>query len=232
MLQIENLEISYGKVKVLSDISFKADPNSILAIIGPNGSGKSSLIKGILGLVKPSLGAIRMKQNMLESNNIGYMPQSPSFPKNIKMKELLAFFKKIETVEKISYDQIFTDLELEPHLEKKFGSLSGGTKQKVSILQCFSVQKPIYIVDEPTASLDPYVSHLLKQMILRKKKEGALVIFSTHMLSEVQEIADRFLLLSEGKLLIDETPIEFLSKNQQVNLQNALMDFWNKKFTH
>jgi len=72
--------------------------------------------------------------------------------------------------------------------------------------------------------------NLLKQMILLKKKEGALVIFSTHLLSEVQEIADRFFLLSEGTILIDDTPSSFLHKNRQINLQDALMNFWNKEY--
>jgi len=230
MIRVKNLEIKYGKRAALTDVSFEASSSSVLAVMGPNGSGKSSLLKGILGLVNPSFGEISFLNPSLNRKKIGYMPQSPAFPKNIKLAELLSFFKKLETVEESSYLNLLKSLELEPHMEKKFGSLSGGTKQKVSILQCFSTRKPIYIIDEPTASLDPYISNLLKQMILLKKKEGALVIFSTHLLSEVQEIADRFFLLSEGTILIDDTPSSFLHKNRQINLQDALMNFWNKEY--
>ncbi len=232
MSQINDLEISYGKVTVVKKVSFEAKGGSILSIIGPNGPGKSSLLKGILSLVIPSAGSISFTRNPSEPVRIGYMPQSPSFPRNLKVSELILFLNKLEQIDQDSFNELFSMLELEQHMDKKFGSLSGGTKQKVSILQCFSVRKPIYIIDEPTASLDPYISNLLKNIILKRKSQGGLVIFSTHILSEVQEIADRFILMSEGSVLIDDTPLNFLAKNQTSDLQSALMDFWNREYIH
>lgn len=235
MIQVTDLEVVYGKTVAVRDVSFSAKGGSILSIIGPNGSGKSSLLKSLIGLVQPIRGRIEIEESSIYDANsdvsaIGYMPQFPFFPKNLKVIELIDFFKRLEAVDSAEYSTLYETLGLKEYEDRKFGSLSGGTKQKVNILQCFSAKKPIYIVDEPTASLDPYISHLLKDLLKRKKEEGALVIFSTHILSEVEEISDRFLLMAEGRLLIDDSPKEFIAKNQKENLQSTLMEFWNQEF--
>ncbi|TGK96466.1 ABC transporter ATP-binding protein [Leptospira brenneri] len=231
MIEVKNLTISYGVDSVaVKDINFQTEAGNILSIIGPNGSGKSSLIKGILGLVQPSNGKISFKTKTGKPHTLGYMPQTPRFPTNIKVKELISFFKKLEPVEEERFQNLFSALELNNHMDKKIGSLSGGTKQKISILQCFSSKKDLYVIDEPTASLDPYISHLLKSLLREKRNEGSLVIFSTHILAELQELADRFILLSEGSILIDDSPKNFLQKNNKTDLDQALMNFWNEEY--
>ncbi|MBM9502081.1 ABC transporter ATP-binding protein [Leptospira sp. 201903071] len=235
MIQVKNLEVVYGSTVAVRDLSFVAEGGSILSVIGPNGSGKSSLLKSLIGLVTPKKGKIEIEKNTILNTDpdvsaIGYMPQSPFFPKNLKVKELIEFFKRLEAVDTSDFPALYEILGLKEYEDQRFGSLSGGTKQKVNILQCFSTKKSIYIVDEPTASLDPYISHLLKDLLKRKKEEGALVIFSTHILNEVEEVSDRFLLMAEGRLLLDESPKTFIEKNQKENLQSTLMEFWNKEF--
>lgn len=233
MMQVKNLRVQYGKSLAVKGISFDAEAGSILSVIGPNGSGKSSLLKSIVGLVKPTGGCIEFKGGEEGDTNfkIGYMPQAPLFPKNVKVSELVDFLKELESSDPKEFQDLFDLLGLKNYENIKFGSLSGGTKQKVNILQCFSTRKPVYIVDEPTASLDPYISNLLKEILLRKKKEGALIIFSTHILNEVEEIADRFLLMSEGSLLIEDSPGNFIKSKNKGNLQNTLMEFWNTKYS-
>ncbi|MEI1279754.1 ABC transporter ATP-binding protein [Leptospira venezuelensis] len=232
MIQVKNLTVQYGKSIAVRGISFEAEAGNILSLIGPNGSGKSSVLKSIVGLVNPVHGHIEFKKEEGNANyRIGYMPQAPLFPKNVKVSELVDFLKKLESSDSKEFQELFDLLGLKDYENIKFGSLSGGTKQKVNILQCFSSRKPIYIVDEPTASLDPYISNLLKEILLRKKREGALIIFSTHILSEVEEVADRFLLMSEGSLLIDDSPVNFVKIKDKGNLQNTLMEFWNTKYS-
>ncbi|TGK10191.1 ABC transporter ATP-binding protein [Leptospira fletcheri] len=234
MITLKNLNVSYGKSAAVRDVSFRAEKGSILSVIGPNGSGKSSLLKGILGLVTVSEGSIEFQDEKIESDfgisKIGYMPQVPLFPKNLTVSELIDFFGRLEPFDRDSFAHLFASLGLKSEENKKFGSLSGGTRQKMNILQCFSVKKPVYIVDEPTASLDPYVSHILKEILIAKKNEGSLVLFSTHILSEVEELSDRFLLLSEGALLIDDSPRAFPEKRGCDTLQSSLMDFWNREY--
>jgi len=231
LITLKNINVSYGKMLAVKNMNFHSPGGNILSIIGPNGSGKSTLLKSILGLVKPTSGEIEYFGFENTKSKFGYMPQTPSFPKNLKLSELISFLNSLETVDQINFDYLFKILDLQKYMNQKFGSLSGGTKQKVSILQCFSSSKPIYIIDEPTASLDPYISNLLKGIMIERKKQGALVIFSTHILTEVQEIADRFILISEGSLLIDQSPMKFLEKTQATNLQTALMNFWNQEYT-
>ncbi|PKA15849.1 ABC transporter ATP-binding protein [Leptospira haakeii] len=233
MMQVQDLTVQYGKSLAVKGISFDAKEGNILSLIGPNGSGKSSVLKSIVGLVKPSHGSIKFarREEGQIGFKIGYMPQAPLFPKNVKVSELVDFLKKLESSDPEEFNELFELLGLKNYENIKFGALSGGTKQKVNILQCFSVRKPVYIVDEPTASLDPYISNLLKEILLRKKKEGALLVFSTHILSEVEEIADRFLLMSEGSLLIDDSPGNFVKNKSGGNLQNTLMEFWNTKYS-
>ncbi|GBF38841.1 ABC transporter ATP-binding protein [Leptospira johnsonii] len=232
MMQVRDLTVQYGKSFAVKGVSFDAEAGNILSLIGPNGSGKSSVLKSIVGLVKPVQGKIefREKEEGNFNSKIGYMPQAPLFPKNVKVSELVDFLKRLETSDPKEFQELFDLLGLKDYENVKFGSLSGGTKQKVNILQCFSIRKPVYIVDEPTASLDPYISNLLKEILLRKKKEGALLVFSTHILNEVEEIADRFLLMSEGSLLIDDSPQNFVKSRDKGNLQNTLMEFWNSEY--
>ncbi|EMK01029.1 ABC transporter, ATP-binding protein [Leptospira sp. B5-022] len=229
---VRDLTVQYGKSLAVKGISFDAEKGNILSLIGPNGSGKSSVLKSIVGLVKPSRGKIefKTKEEGYGISKIGYMPQAPLFPKNVKVSELVDFLKRLEPSDPKEFRELFDLLGLKDYENVKFGSLSGGTKQKVNILQCFSARKPVYIVDEPTASLDPYISNLLKEILLRKKKEGALLVFSTHILTEVEEIADRFLLMSEGSLLIDDSPENFVKSKDRGNLQNTLMEFWNTEY--
>lgn len=178
MIEVKNLTISYGGNSVaVKDVNFQTESGNIVSIIGPNGSGKSSLIKGILGLVQPSSGQILFQSKINEPHTIGYMPQTPRFPTNIKVRELISFFKKLELVEEERFQNLLSILELNSHMDKKIGSLSGGTKQKISILQCFSSKKDLYVIDEPTASLDPYISHLLKSLLAEKKKKVLLLYF-------------------------------------------------------
>ncbi|MEI7012575.1 ABC transporter ATP-binding protein [Leptospira licerasiae] len=233
MMQVRDLTVQYGKSIAVKGVSFDAEEGNILSLIGPNGSGKSSVLKSIVGLVNPVQGRIEFKGGGEVNTNskIGYMPQAPLFPKNVKVAELVDFLKRLESSDPKEFRELFDLLGLKDYENVKFGSLSGGTKQKVNILQCFSIRKPVYIVDEPTASLDPYISNLLKEILLRKKKEGALLVFSTHILSEVEEIADRFLLMSEGSLLIDDSPENFVRNKDKGNLQNSLMEFWNKEYS-
>ena len=112
-------------------------------------------------------------------------------------------------------------------LTKRFCELSGGMKQKVNILQCFSFRKSIYILDEPTSSLDPEMSYFLKYLI--KKKENTTILFTSHILSEVQELAGRIILLVEGKLLFHGTGTEAIKKYNKTNLEDSLLSFWEKR---
>jgi Cu-processing system ATP-binding protein len=168
-----------------------------------------------------------LKQN--ELYEIGYMPQTPLFPQNLKVKEILEILETLEKKKPIFKEKIKEELEIEKFENKFFGELSGGMKQKVNILQCFSSEKKLYIIDEPTASLDPHISFYLKNLLKERKTMGSSILFTSHIMSEVDEIADRVVVMVEGKLILHETPGEILAKSKASNMEEALRSFWMKE---
>jgi len=227
MIQIRNLNKSYNKIKVLDDISLEIKPGEISALLGPNGSGKTTLIKSILKLRFPDSGFISKNNDTLTNIPIGYMPQIPNFPDNLKITEILEIIENLEINPPIDKEFLIDSMDMSSILNKKFCELSGGMKQKVNILQGFSFRKSIYILDEPTSSLDPGMSYFLKNII--KKKEHTTIIFTSHILSEVQELANRIILLVEGKLLFHGTGDEAIQRFNKTNLEESLLSFWEKR---
>ncbi|HRG73479.1 MAG TPA: ABC transporter ATP-binding protein [Leptospiraceae bacterium] len=237
MIQIKNLTKTYKKNTVIRNLNLEIQEGVITALVGPNGSGKTTLLKCILGLTFPSkeskvllAGLEYLKQN--ELYEIGYMPQTPLFPQNLKVKEILEILETLEKKNPVFKERIKDELEIEKFENKYFGELSGGMKQKVNILQCFSSEKKFYIIDEPTASLDPHISFYLKNLLKERKTMGSSILFTSHIMSEVDEIADRVVVMVEGKLILHEAPIEILAKSKASNMEEALRSFWMKEGKH
>ena len=169
-----------------------------------------------------------MKKNYLP-NHIGYMPQQPDFPNNLKVSEIMETFEYITPGEPVYKDMLLKELSIHTFLHKKFGELSGGMKQKVNIYQCFMYKRNLLVLDEPSASLDPDMSHYLKELILKRKKEGSTVIFTSHVLSEVENFSDRFVLLQDGKLKVQDTPPKFIAKYNTDTLEHALYLYYKRE---
>jgi len=237
MISIQNLTKTYKKNTVIRNLNLEIQEGLITALVGPNGSGKTTLLKCILGLTFPSkesklllAGLEYLKQD--EIYEIGYMPQTPLFPQNLKVKEILEILETLEKKKPVFKEKLKEELEIDKFENKYFGELSGGMKQKVNILQCFSSEKKFYIIDEPTASLDPHISYYLKNLIKERKTMGSSLLFTSHIMSEVDEIADRVVVMVEGKLILHETPNEILAKSNASNMEEALRSFWMKEGKH
>lgn len=209
MIRTEKLYKSYGKYEVLKSIDINLDKGQITGLMGPNGSGKSTLLKSILGLVIPDSGKIYVKDEDIKNKfdyrkYIGYMPQIANYPENLKVKELFKIVKDIRTDVK-EYDvELFENFKLGEIENKNFGQLSGGYKQRVTAAIAFLFRPDILILDEPTSSLDPVSTEILKDKILKSKSDGRLVIVCSHLVPEVSELADRLIYLIEGKILFND----------------------------
>ncbi len=210
---------SYGKLKVLRDVSVEFGEGQVVSIIGPNGAGKTTMGKCILGMVLPDSGDIRLNgESVLRKHayrsQIGYMPQIGRYPENMKIRQV------VEMLQDIRKDAAHTDEELiglyalESMYEKRMGSLSGGTKQKVSAALAFLFDPQVLILDEPTAGLDPISAEILKSKILKEKKKGKLILITSHIMSEVEEVADKVLCLVDGRIKFYET-LDFLKEHTQ-----------------
>ena len=210
MIEIKDIQMSYGKFKALNGIDLKLEKGQVAALMGPNGSGKSTLLKSILGLVIPESGKILVngedtKDQFLYRNNIGYMPQIANYPENLKVKELFNIVKDIRNSFKNLDEELIERFKIHEIYEKYFGQLSGGYKQRVTASLAFLFDPEILILDEPTASLDPLSTEILKTKILDTKKRDKLLIISSHIISEMDELADRIVYLLDGSVKLNLT---------------------------
>jgi Cu-processing system ATP-binding protein len=206
MIRIEHISKRFRKLQVLEDITASFDKGQVVSLIGPNGSGKTTLIKSILGMVKPDSGKIFVDGQLINGDptyraKIGYMPQIGRYPDNMKVGQLFDMLKNIRNAGAHQTDEaIIEKFELEKIFEKPMRTLSGGTRQKVSAAVAFLFNPAILILDEPTAGLDPLASEILKEKILEEKKKGKLILITSHILSDLDELTTHIIYMQEGKL--------------------------------
>ncbi len=226
MITINNLEKSFGKLKILKGVNLFLEDGQVYAFLGPNGSGKTTLLKCLLGLVKPDKGEIiinghQVKKDWKYREAIGYLPQIARFPENLKVSELFRLIKDMRK-ENVDEMELIRYFGLEASLDKKLKNLSGGMKQKVNAILAVMFDPKILIMDEPSVGLDP-TSHIkLKEVILQKRREGKTVLLTTHILSDVEELADQIIYLMEGKILFQGSPEELMAAQQEVRIDKAI----------
>ena len=207
MIRIENLEKRFKKLQALNDINALFNSGQVVSLIGPNGSGKTTLIKCILGMVKADSGCIYVNGKQINGDpsyrsGIGYMPQIGRYPDNMKVGQL---FRMMKSIRKVPDEELDTDLLIKFNLvsmfEKPMRTLSGGTRQKVSAAFAFYFNPDILILDEPTAGLDPLSSEILKEKIMQEKKKNKLILITSHILSDLDELTTHVMYLQEGKMI-------------------------------
>lgn len=206
MIRIEHISKRFRKLVVLNDINVLFEKGQVVSLIGPNGSGKTTLIKTILGMVKPDHGSILVNgQSILKNHHyreqIGYMPQIGRYPDNMKIGQLFRMLQHIRTQPELRQDlELFEKFELAKIESKPMRTLSGGTRQKVSAAIAFLFDPAILILDEPTAGLDPLASEILKAKIMQEKQKGKLILITSHILSDIDELTTHVLYLQDGKM--------------------------------
>ncbi len=238
MISVQNLHKSFGKLKVLDGVTTNLEAGHVVALIGPNGSGKTTFIRSILGMVKPEQGSILYKGEEILTGwkyreDIGYMPQLAKFPERIQVKELLDMMKDIRNNNKT--DQIDEELielfDLKKIYHKRTGTLSGGTKQKVSAALTFLFNPEILILDEPTTGLDPVSAEILKNKITKEQQKQKLVLITSHILSDIEEVASHVMYLHEGKLQFVKSIEELKSTTHETSLNKAIVKIMQQEIT-
>lgn len=235
MVEIKNLYKSFGKVDVLQGINLNLDQNGIIAILGPNGSGKTTLIKSILGMVIPQRGDIKIDGASVLGkwdyrNAISYMPQIANFPQNLKVQELIDMIKNLRSETDLDIELI-RKFGLQPFLDKKLGNLSGGTRQKVNIVLTFMFDSPLIILDEPTTGLDPVALIYLKELIQTEKAKGKTILITTHIMTLVEEVADKVVFLLDGNIFFNGTVSALKKQTNQRNLEHAIAEILKGEYS-
>lgn len=206
MIRLENIAKRFRKLQVLDNITASFEKEQVVSLIGPNGSGKTTLIKAVLGMVRPDSGRILVNGEPINGHpsyreQIGYMPQIGRYPDNMKIGQLFSMLQNIRNVSIEQTDrELIQQFELEKIAGKAMRTLSGGTRQKVSAALAFLFNPSILILDEPTAGLDPLASEILKSKILGEKKKGKLILITSHILSDIDELTTHIMYLQEGKM--------------------------------
>lgn len=204
MISLDGVRKSYGKRPVLEGVSLALGPGRIIALVGPNGSGKTTLIKLILGLARPDAGRLLLDGVPFDADGryrarIGYAPQAPRYPEHLAVGEVLAMLKALRPDATLD-ESLLDDFGLRAEWETPVGTLSGGWRQKLADATAFLFSPDVLILDEPTAGLDPIAAGLLKARLRAARAEGRTILISSHILSELEELADDVAFLCEGHL--------------------------------
>lgn len=227
MIEIKNLTKKFNKFTALQDINLECKKGHSIAFIGPNGCGKTTLIKCILGLNVVESGDIlvsgnSVKKDFLYREKIGYMPQIGKYPENMTIGQTIKMIqdnrKNIENLD----TELLEAFELPKLYDKKMSTLSGGTTQKVSAVLAFMFHPEIIILDEPTAGLDPLASEILKNKIIKERKNGKLIIITSHLLSELDDMVNEIVFINEGKILVHQSVEDLKSETQQTKISDAI----------
>jgi Cu-processing system ATP-binding protein len=228
MIRVVHISKKFRKLQVLDDINASFTPGQVVSLIGPNGSGKTTLIKSILGIVRPDKGNIFVSDKPISADpayrrNIGYMPQIGRYPDNMKVGQLFRMLKNIRGNDAHQTDEdLVKRLSLESIYEKPMRTLSGGTRQKVSAAVAFLFNPEILILDEPTAGLDPLSSEILKEKILQEKSKNKLILITSHILSDLDELTTHVMYLQEGKVRFMKELANLQKETGEIRLGKAI----------
>jgi len=213
MIHIEHVTKKYGECLAVDDVSLEIRKGETFALLGPNGSGKSTLLRCLLGLAVPSHGTICFGDLDLHKNPrqvkslMSYLPQRVSFPDSLSAREVLTFYSRLRRLAPSRVDQILSSrrFDFDGFAEKPVCDFSGGMTQRLGLAVACLPDAPVLVLDEPTVSLDPGGAIRFREFLLELKGEGKTIIFSSHMLADVEQLADRVAILVGGKLVALES---------------------------
>lgn len=217
-LKIEKLSKSYGDFKALNQISFEAEKGKILGILGRNGAGKTTTIKSIMGIVEPEEGTITFDGEDIRKtkHSIGYLPEERGLYVNARVKDQLLYFAMLNGVEKKTaleeIKKFLQEFKIPEYLNKKVKTLSKGNKQKIQLISAILHKPEIVILDEPFSGLDPVNIELFKSTVLKLKKNGTTILFSSHRMEDVEELCDRIVMLNKGNIVENDSVTGLIEK--------------------
>lgn len=222
MIAVEHLTKKFGKFTAVNDVSFDVKQGEVFAFLGPNGSGKTTTLKSIVGLTIPTSGTIRVNgydihtQAKQAKEFVSYLPQRVIFPETLTAREVVRFYSSLRNISKSVADDALEKAGFNGFSDKPVQEFSGGMIQRLGMTVIGIPNSPILLLDEPTANLDPQGVKQFRDFIVEQKSQGKTIIFSTHLLAEAEQLADRVAIFVSGKLAalesIDDLRATFLTK--------------------
>jgi len=234
MILINDLCKKFSRLTVLDQVNLNLKAGKSYALVGPNGSGKTTIIKCVLGMVRPTSGSILFKGTDITNEwkyreQIGYMPQIGRYPENMRIGGLIEMMKNIRKEVTTVDEELIDAFKLYKIYDKKMHTLSGGTRQKVSASLAFLFHAPVMILDEPTAGLDPISVEILKEKILHERRMGKLMIITSHILSDLDELSTEMIYIFEGKIQYNNSIEALKRETSESKLNKAVTTLIRQK---
>lgn len=226
MIELRGVRKRFGSANVLDGIDLTIRPGRVTAVVGPNGVGKTTLIKCVLGLTRADAGTITVNGGPVSEDGryrsaIGYMPQIARFPENLSALDLFDTMRDLRNAV-VRDEELIDSLGLREQLRKPLRVLSGGTRQKVNLALAFLFSPGILVLDEPTAGLDPVSSGVVKEKILRERGKGRTFVLTSHVMTELEELADDIAFLVDGRIRFSGA-VKLLKRiTRQLSLERAI----------
>jgi len=228
MISIKNVSKYFGNFQALNDICFEINKGEIVGFLGQNGAGKTTLMRILTTYIPATSGTVIIDGDNINKNSLnirkklGYLPETPPLYPSMTVKDYLKFAAQIKDIpiknQRLQIDKVLDECHINEVKHKTIGTLSKGYKQRVGIAQAIIHEPKLLILDEPTSGLDP-VQNLQVRNLIKNLKNERTVLISTHILSEIEQIAQRVLIIKSGQIIVDESLSTLLNapENNQAN---------------
>lgn len=218
-IQFQQVSKLFKNNRGIRDISFTLEAGKITVLVGSNGAGKSTIIKILTGLLRPTSGTVVVNKDAVQ-----YMPDDIQFPDTLKANEILQYLAALKRVSNDEQQALLTRVGLAEAQHLKVGQYSKGMRQRLNLAQSLMGAGELLILDEPTNGLDPHWIANLKDILLQQRASGQAILFSTHLLSLAEEIADEVIMIHNGEILLQGDATEL----KQAHQCDTLEDVWLK----
>jgi ABC-2 type transport system ATP-binding protein len=223
LVQTESLSKQYGRIAALADCTLGVEQGEILGLLGPNGAGKTTLLRLLLGYLKPSAGRANIdgldcyRQSVEVHRRLSYLPGEARLPAYLDGRETLEFFSQLRPGTPLERAVALAE-RLQLDLSRRVGQMSTGMRQKLALVVALAPDVPLVILDEPTANLDPTVRREVVEVIRESRRHGRTVLFSSHVLSEVEDVCDRVIVLRAG-LLVETVRVAEVRRQHRIQAE-------------
>jgi sodium transport system ATP-binding protein len=234
-LRLEALRKDFGGRRAVDGVSLTVSPGEVVGLIGPNGAGKTTTLRMLAGLITPTEGralidGLDVKLHPIEARRrLGFMTASTGLYERLTAREVIETFGRLNGLEgpalKARVEALAAELELSGFLDQRCGTLSSGEKQRVSIARALVADPPAYVLDEPTAALDPLAARDILDLVTGARARGKAVLFSTHRMEEAEFLCTRICFLKAGKVVAEGTPQALREQSRQGSLTGAFLHF-------